>query len=53
MHAKGKGKNKDSDAIVTAGGRKVEVVPFAPPKFDVSDPAGYKYVLITTSYTYA
>lgn len=44
MYAKKKAGKVTNDAIVNAGGKKVEVVPFAPPKFDVSDPAGYKYV---------
>jgi hypothetical protein len=44
MHAKAKkGKKVTNDAIVSAGGRQVEVVPYQPPKFDVADPAGYKY----------
>lgn len=31
-------------ALVNAGGRKVEVKDFTPPKFDVNDPAGYQYL---------
>jgi len=29
---------------VKAGGKNVEVIPFVPPKFDVSDPLAYKYL---------
>lgn len=39
----GKGKVKP-DSVVNAGGKRVDVVPFTPPKFDVNDPAGYQYV---------